>query len=132
MVFLSSLVYPGLDFLWTTRRVFLKKRRTLTLPVHLVYSGVLVESELLICFCHFVSKTLVTLCSLLCMSGLHSFDYHYYLGSLDYSIKLRGWYSTNINWICCIFCKPSAWLLTKKQIIMLLGNSDDDDVQSWA
>ena len=38
IVFLSPFVYPGHDFLWTTRRVLLKKQRTLTLPVRLVHA----------------------------------------------------------------------------------------------
>ena len=34
---LSCFFYPGLDFLWATRWVFLEKQGTLTLPVHLIY-----------------------------------------------------------------------------------------------
>ena len=37
IVFLSYFVYPGLDFLWATRLLFLEKHRMLTLPVHLIH-----------------------------------------------------------------------------------------------
>ena len=38
ILFLSSFNYPILDFLWATRRMFLKEERTLTRPVHLVHA----------------------------------------------------------------------------------------------
>ena len=38
IVFLSFFVYPGLYFLWATRRAILEKLRTLTLPLYLVYA----------------------------------------------------------------------------------------------
>ena len=45
-------LYPGLDFLWATRRVFVEKQTTLTLPGHLVhasfFSGVRVAHLLLL------------------------------------------------------------------------------------
>ena len=34
----SSLVYPGLHFLWATQWVFLEKQRTLTLPLQLFHA----------------------------------------------------------------------------------------------
>ena len=52
-----SFVYPGLDFLWATRRVFLEKQRTLTIPVHLVHAPSFLWSP----SCSF---TFVTLCVL--------------------------------------------------------------------
>ena len=61
-----------------------------------VFSGVRV-AHLLLLLC----MILVTLCSLLCMSvfhvlsvpGLHSFDYRYNIGSIDYSFR----FLTNIR-----------------------------------
>ena len=38
IVFLSSFVFPGVDFLWATRRVFLEKRRTLIISMHLLHA----------------------------------------------------------------------------------------------
>ena len=44
---------------------------------------VLVESELLICFCYFVSMILDSFCSLLCMSVFHVWSF-----SLDYILLI--------------------------------------------
>ena len=38
IIFLSSFVYPGLDLLWATRRVFREQQKTFTLPVHPVHA----------------------------------------------------------------------------------------------
>ena len=75
---------------------------------------VLVESWLLICFCYFVCMILVTYvlcCVLLCfpclvfVTGLHSFDYRYNLGSLDYSSSLVHVY------LICSVVSINYWLL---------------------
>ena len=97
IIFLFSFVYPGFDFLLPTRRVFLEKQKTLTLPVYATgpCSKFLVESEVLIYFCYFVYIILFTLCPMLCMSVFHvwslALDYIFFyfrsnLSSLDYSL----------------------------------------------
>ena len=89
---LSSFVYPGLDFLCASWWVSLKKQRTLTLPVHLVHAPRFLWSPsyllLLLCLYDF-SYFVVYVCfpCLVCVPGLHSFDYRYSLGSLEYSWK---------------------------------------------
>ena len=95
IVFLASFVYPGLDLLWATRRVFLEKQRTLILPLHLVmhpvFSGIRVAHLiLLLCMYDFgYFKFFVLYVCFPCLvfvPALHSFDYRYNLGSLDYSL----------------------------------------------
>ena len=69
--FLSSFVYPGLVCLWATRRVFLEKQRTLTLPVQLVHA----PSFMLGPSCSFTFVTFYALFQLryvLCCVGLFS------------------------------------------------------------
>ena len=87
IVFLSSFVYPGLDILWATRRVFLEKQETLTLLVHLFHAPSFKwsPSELLICFCYFVCMILFTSCSWLCMSVFRNRSL-----SLDYILLITA------------------------------------------
>ena len=71
IVFLSSFVYAGLDFLWTNRQVFLEKQQRAEDACLTGAPGpcsqFLVKSELIIYFCYFVCIILVTLCTLLCL-----------------------------------------------------------------
>ena len=73
-VFLSSFVYPGLDFLCATRGFFQKSRECLPYWVTGPCSQFSVESKFLICFCYFVCINLVILCSLLCVSIFNVFS----------------------------------------------------------
>ena len=69
IVFLTSFVYPLLEFLLAAGRVFLKKEEN-AYPTgsSSPCSQFLGESELLIYFCCFVRISLVISCSLLCVS----------------------------------------------------------------
>ena len=93
--YFSSFVWPGLDFLGTTRRMFLEKQRTLTISMHLVHApsfrGVRVAHLLmLLCMYYFIYYMffVVFVCflhvRLVVVHWLHYFDVHKNLGSLDY------------------------------------------------
>ena len=89
----------NLTFLWATQRVFLEKQRTLSLQVHLVHApSVLVESELLICFCYFVCIDLVTSCSLFCVSVFHVWSL-----SLDYFLLFSTRTLVHLITVCEIY-----------------------------
>ena len=90
--FRSYFFYPGLDFLCTTRRVFLEKK-TGHLPYRCTSSNVLVESELLIWSCYFVCMILVNLCSLLCASVIPV------MSSLSLLIVIWFPYETRFPWL---------------------------------
>ena len=93
MVFLSSFVYPRLDFLWATRRVYKTRGR---LPYQCIwsmlpgFSGVRV-AHLLSLLCMYDFSYFMFFVRYVCfpylvfVPGLHSFDNRYNLGSLDYS-----------------------------------------------
>ena len=77
--FLSSFVYPGLDFLWVTWRMFLENQRMFTLLKHMFHAPCFQWSP----SCSFsfviVCIILVILCSLLWVSVFHVWS-----SSLDY------------------------------------------------
>ena len=86
LVFLSSFVYPGHDFLWATRWVFLERQRTLTLPVHVVHApSFLVEFEFTFVSLYVLFWLFYILCCacLFFVPGLHK-----NLVSLNFSFRL--------------------------------------------
>ena len=66
VVYLSSFVYHGLDFLWATRQMFLEKQRTLTLPLNLFhahsFNGVWVAHLLLVLWMYDFSYFVYCVC----------------------------------------------------------------------